>query len=68
MGAAELAAKLGSVQEDVATDSEFRALFTNRTKSIVWGMQPRAVQSMLDFDFVCSRKAPSVVAMIYPFV
>jgi hypothetical protein len=26
------------------------------------------VQGMLDFDYVCSRKEPSVVAMIYPFV
>ncbi|XP_074659713.1 ATP-citrate synthase-like isoform X2 [Tubulanus polymorphus] len=42
-------------------------LFTNRTKCIIWGMQPRAVQGMLDFDHVCSRKEPSVVAMIYPF-
>ena len=30
-------------------------------------MQNKAVQSMLDFDHVCSRKDPSVVAMIYPF-
>lgn len=29
-------------------------------------MQTRAVQGMLDFDFVCSRKEPSVVAMVYP--
>ncbi len=42
-------------------------MFTNKTKSIVWGMQTRAVQSMLDFDFVCSRSEPSVVAIIYPF-
>lgn len=44
------------------------ALFSKETKSIVWGMQARAVQGMLDFDYVCSRKEPSVVAMIYPFV
>ena len=44
------------------------ALFTRETKAIVWGMQARAVQGMLDFDYVCSRKNPSVVAMIYPFV
>lgn len=44
-----------------------KPLFTNKTKAIVWGMQQRAVQSMLDFDFVSSRNAPSVVAMIYPF-
>ncbi|OTF75822.1 ATP-citrate synthase-like protein, partial [Euroglyphus maynei] len=44
-----------------------RPLFTSRTRAIVWGMQSRAVQSMLDFDFACSRKEWSVVAMIYPF-
>lgn len=44
------------------------ALFTKETKAIVWGMQARAVQGMLDFDYVCSRSEPSVVAMIYPFV
>ena len=44
-----------------------KALFSPGTKAIVWGMQQRAVQSMLDFDFVSSRKEPSVVAMVYPF-
>ena len=44
------------------------ALFSKDTRAIVWGMQARAVQGMLDFDYVCSRKEPSVVAMIYPFV
>lgn len=42
-------------------------LFTKDTECIVWGMQQRAVQGMLDFDYVCSRTKPSVVAMIYPF-
>ena len=42
-------------------------LFTNKTVAIVWGMQPRAVQSMLDFDHLCSRAKPSVAAMVYPF-
>lgn len=42
-------------------------MFTSQTKAIVWGMQTRAVQSMLDFDFVCRRTEPSVVAMVYPF-
>ncbi|ODM94853.1 ATP-citrate synthase [Orchesella cincta] len=47
---------------------EFKgALFNRSTKSIVWGMQTRAVQGMLDFDFVCRRPEPSVVAMVYPF-
>lgn len=44
-----------------------KPLFTPHTKSIVWGMQTRAVQSMLDFDFVCSRKEGSVSAIVYPF-
>lgn len=42
-------------------------LFSKHTKSLVWGMQTRAVQGMLDFDYVCSRKEPSVAAMVYPF-
>ncbi|CAH0548747.1 unnamed protein product [Brassicogethes aeneus] len=42
-------------------------MFSAKTKAIVWGMQTRAVQSMLDFDFVCSRQEPSCVAIIYPF-
>lgn len=42
-------------------------LFSRHTKSIVWGMQTRAVQGMLDFDYVCSRSEPSVAAMVYPF-
>ncbi|KAI0219284.1 ATP citrate lyase subunit 1, partial [Massospora cicadina] len=41
--------------------------FSNRTRSFVYGMQPRAVQGMLDFDFICQRDTPSVAAMIYPF-
>ncbi|XP_067825442.1 ATP-citrate synthase isoform X3 [Heptranchias perlo] len=42
-------------------------LFSRHTKSIIWGMQTRAVQGMLDFDYVCSRDEPSVSAMVYPF-
>ncbi|KAK7919545.1 hypothetical protein WMY93_010829 [Mugilogobius chulae] len=42
-------------------------LFSKHTKTIVWGMQTRAVQGMLDFDYVCSREEPSVAAMVYPF-
>lgn len=42
-------------------------LFNKHTKAVVWGMQTRAVQGMLDFDYVCSREQPSVAAMIYPF-
>ncbi|XP_065053736.1 ATP-citrate synthase-like [Rhopilema esculentum] len=44
-----------------------KEIFNNNTKAIIWGMQPRAVQGMLDFDYVCSRESPSVVASVYPF-
>lgn len=40
---------------------------TSETTSIVYGMQNRAVQGMLDFDFMCKRKKPSVEAMVFPF-
>ncbi|XP_065090279.1 ATP-citrate synthase isoform X2 [Ochlerotatus camptorhynchus] len=53
-------------QVDVGS-GEYQRMFTNRTKALVWGMQTRAVQSMLDFDFICRRDEPSVVAMVYPF-
>ncbi len=41
--------------------------FDAQTRSLVYGLQPRAIQGMLDFDFSCGRSAPSVAAMIYPF-
>ncbi|VDN50918.1 unnamed protein product [Dracunculus medinensis] len=42
-------------------------LFDCDTKAIVWGQQIKAIQGMLDFDFVCGREQPSVVASTYPF-
>ncbi|KAJ1678708.1 ATP citrate lyase subunit 1, partial [Spiromyces aspiralis] len=41
--------------------------FTKETRAIVFGMQPRAVQGMLDFDYICKRTTPSVACMVYPF-
>lgn len=41
--------------------------FDENTRSIVYGLQPRAIQGMLDFDFACGRQIPSVAAMVYPF-
>ncbi|KAF7794003.1 hypothetical protein EIP86_005130 [Pleurotus ostreatoroseus] len=41
--------------------------FDDTTRSFVYGLQPRAIQGMLDFDYSCGREAPSVAAMIYPF-
>eukprot|EP00403_Amphidinium_massartii_P008515 CAMPEP_0178409836 /NCGR_PEP_ID=MMETSP0689_2-20121128/20666_1 /TAXON_ID=160604 /ORGANISM="Amphidinium massartii, Strain CS-259" /LENGTH=1087 /DNA_ID=CAMNT_0020030987 /DNA_START=63 /DNA_END=3326 /DNA_ORIENTATION=- len=40
---------------------------TPETTAIVYGLQNRAVQGMLDFDFMCKRKKPSVAAMVFPF-
>jgi len=37
-----------------------KSLFSRNTKAIIWGMQTRAVQGMMDFDFVCRRSEPSV--------
>ncbi|XP_012059733.1 PREDICTED: ATP-citrate synthase [Atta cephalotes] len=53
--------------EAVNSEIDDKQLFSNKTKSIIWGMQTRAVQSMLDFDFVCRRSEPSVAAIVYPF-
>jgi succinyl-CoA synthetase alpha subunit/citrate synthase len=41
-------------------------LFTNTTTAIIYGNQQKAVQRMLDFDYVCGRKNPSVAAIIDP--
>ncbi|KAI0746590.1 ATP-citrate synthase [Daedaleopsis nitida] len=41
--------------------------FDAQTRSFVYGLQPRAIQGMLDFDYSCGRQTPSVAAMIYPF-
>lgn len=38
-----------------------------KTRCIVYGLQNAAVQGMLDFDFMCSRKIPSVACMVFPF-
>ncbi|KDN37242.1 ATP-citrate synthase [Tilletiaria anomala UBC 951] len=41
--------------------------FDEHTRSLIYGLQPRAIQGMLDFDYACGRSTPSVAAMIYPF-
>ena len=41
--------------------------FTAKTRCIVYGLMPKAVQGMLDFDFMCKREKPSVAAMVFPF-
>ncbi|MHA2007210.1 MAG: citrate/2-methylcitrate synthase [Promethearchaeota archaeon] len=41
-------------------------LFDENTQAIIYGFQQRAIQRMLDFDFVCKRNTPSVAAVIRP--
>jgi ATP citrate (pro-S)-lyase len=41
--------------------------FTAKTRCVVYGLQHRAVQGMLDFDYMCKREKPSVAAMIFEF-
>merc|ERR1719201_1339140 len=40
---------------------------TRTCTCIVYGMQLRAIQGMLDFDHLCGRDKPSVSAMVFPF-
>jgi len=58
------------VHFDTSTTSTSRPAyrpFDATTRSFVYGLQPRAIQGMLDFDYSCGRRTPSVAAMIYPF-
>ena len=41
-------------------------LFTKETEAIIYGMQAKAAQRMLDFDYICKRNKPSVAAIINP--
>ncbi|MFW3146961.1 MAG: ATP citrate synthase, partial [Thermoplasmatota archaeon] len=41
-------------------------LFSRDSRAIVFNMQTRAVQRMLDFDYLCQRDQPSVAAYITP--
>jgi ATP citrate (pro-S)-lyase len=42
-------------------------LFHPKTRAFIYGLQPKACQGMLDFDFICKRTTPSVAGIIYPF-
>ncbi|MCB0430792.1 MAG: ATP citrate synthase [Flavobacteriales bacterium] len=41
-------------------------LFDKESTAIIFNNQPRAVQRMLDYDYVIGRKQPSVVAIVNP--
>ena len=53
--------------DHVQTSRPWYRPFDSSTRSFVYGLQPRAIQGMLDFDYSCGRETPSVAAMIYPF-
>ncbi len=56
-------------QEKKTTKSVTHAVqdFNRQTTAIVYGLQQRAVQGMLDFDFMCKRATPSVACLVFPF-
>ena len=41
-------------------------LFDKKTQAIIFGLQQRAIQRMLDFDYACERETPSIVAIVNP--
>ena len=41
-------------------------IMDKNTKAIVFGFQQRAIQRMLDFDYICRREEPSVVLIVNP--
>ncbi|MCK4416360.1 MAG: ATP citrate synthase, partial [Thermoplasmatales archaeon] len=41
-------------------------IMDKNTKAIVFGYQQRAIQRMLDFDYICQREEPSVVVIVNP--
>lgn len=55
-----------SLDNKICPSSNTRT-FSSTTRAIVYGMQLRAVQGMLDFDYMCKRETPSVACIVYPF-
>jgi len=41
-------------------------LFSKDTQALIYNFKANAVQRMLDFDYLCKRKTPSVAALIEP--
>ena len=52
--------------EKERTEKKDYLLFTKDTQCFIYNNQVRAVQRMLDFDYVSQRKTPSVAAIINP--
>ncbi len=41
-------------------------LFEKDTQAIFWNNNPKAIQQMLDYDYLCGRDLPSVSAIVHP--
>jgi len=50
----------------VAKETPDYLLFDENTEAIIFGYQQRAIQRMLDFDYICRRKKPSVACIVNP--
>lgn len=64
----ESTAQVAAPAAQVAHNPEHNVTnMTTETRAIVYGLQSVAVQGMLDFDFMCKRRKPSVACMVFPF-
>ena len=59
-------AKPFALPQDQSVAREPFSLFSAASRACIYGMQPRAVQGMLDFDFLSQRKRPSVASSFIP--
>ncbi|KAF5401708.1 hypothetical protein PHET_05083 [Paragonimus heterotremus] len=59
--------KVNGCEPNGSSNSTDVECFDASTRCIVWGLQIKAVQSMLDFDYASGREIPSVAALVYPF-
>lgn len=41
-------------------------LFGKETQAIFWNNNAKAIQRMLDYDYLCGRKKPSIAAIVHP--
>lgn len=41
-------------------------LFDENTKAVIYNYQQNAIQRMVDYDYICQRKTPSVAAIVNP--
>lgn len=42
------------------------SLFTKETQALFWNNNPKAIQRMLDYDYLCGRETPSIGAIVHP--